>query len=249
MRVVIVTGVSRGLGPAIARVLLDRGLTVLGVGRSSAAGLEGDRYRFAPCDLADLAGIDAALAGAFGALAGLAPEFACLVNNAATTEPFGVVPRHDGAAVAGSLAVNLGAPIALAALFLRAFPEATVERKIVNISSGTARAAIAGSGLYCAGKAGLEMLTRVLAVESQDPAFRAVSLRPGVIDTDMQTRAREQSEDVLPSVAMFRKFHADRRLVAPEVAAAKIVEQVILGEVRNGATYAWPDLLKPLPEV
>ncbi|MBE7522342.1 MAG: SDR family NAD(P)-dependent oxidoreductase [Burkholderiales bacterium] len=69
MRVVIVTGVSRGLGPAIARVLLDRGLTVLGVGRSSAAGLEGDRYRFAPCDLADLAGIDAALAGAFGALA------------------------------------------------------------------------------------------------------------------------------------------------------------------------------------
>lgn len=248
MRVVIVTGVSRGLGPALARVLLDRGLAVLGVGRSSAAGLEGEHYRFAPCDLADVAGIDAAVAPAFGALAGLAPTWACLVNNAATIEPFGVTARHDGAAIARSLAVNLAAPVALAALFLRAFPDTSVERRIVNVSSGTARSAVAGSGLYCEAKAGLEMLTRVLAAEVQDPAFRAVSLRPGVIDTDMQTRAREQSEDTLPAVAMFRKFHADRRLVAPDVAAAKIVDKVILGKLRHGATYAWPDLEKPLVE-
>jgi len=160
MRVVIVTGVSRGLGAALARALLDKGLTVLGVGRSSAPGLEGDRYRFADCDLADVAGIDAALSPAFGALAGLAPRWACLVNNAATTEPLGVTSRHDGAAIMRSLAVNLGAPIALGALFLRAFPDAAVERTIVNVSSGAARAAIAGSGLYCESKAGLEMLTR-----------------------------------------------------------------------------------------
>lgn len=252
MRVVIVTGVSRGLGAALARALLDKGLTVLGVGRSSAPGLEGDRddsrYRFAACDLADVAGIDAALAPAFGALAGLAPRWVCLVNNAATTEPLGVTSRHDGAAIMRSLAVNLGAPVALAALFLRAFPDAAVERTIVNVSSGAARAAIAGSGLYCESKAGLEMLTRVLAVELQDSSFRAVSLRPGVIDTDMQTLAREQAEDVFPSVAMFRKFHADRRLVAPDVAAARIVDKVILGRLRNGAVYAWPELEKPLVE-
>ena len=92
------------------------------------------------------------------------------------------------------------------------------------------------------------MLTRVLAMEQNDAAFRAVSLRPGVIDTDMQTLARGQSEDVLPSVAMFRKFHADRRLVAPDVAAAKIVDKVILGKLRHGATYAWPELEKPVLE-
>jgi benzil reductase ((S)-benzoin forming) len=248
MRVVIVTGVSRGLGAALARVLLDKGLTVLGVGRSSAPGLEGERYRFATCDLSDVAGIDAALAPAFGALAGLPPAWVCLVNNAATTEPLGVTSRHDGAAIQRSLAVNLGAPVALAALFLRAFQDASVARTIVNVSSGAARAAIAGSGLYCEAKAGLEMLTRVLATEQPDSNFRAVSLRPGVIDTDMQTLAREQTEDVFPSVAMFRKFHSDRRLVAPDVAAAKIVDKVILGKLRNGATYAWPELEKPLLE-
>ena len=163
MRCVIVTGVSRGLGAALARVLLDRDAVVLGVGRSSAAGLEGERYRFAACDLADVAGIDAALAPAFGALSGLSPRSVCLVNNAATVEPVGLVAMHDGAAIDRSLAVNLAAPVALSALFLRAFADTAVERRIVNVSSGAARSAIAGESLYCAAKAGLEMLTKVLA--------------------------------------------------------------------------------------
>ena len=132
MRCVIVTGVSRGLGAALARVLLGREAVVLGVGRSSAADLQGERYRFVQCDLADVPGIDAALAPAFGALAGLAPRSVCLVNNAATVEPVGLVEMHDGDAVARSLAVNLAAPVALSGLFLRAFADPAVERRIVT---------------------------------------------------------------------------------------------------------------------
>jgi len=248
MRCVIVTGVSRGLGAALARVLLDRDAVVLGVGRSSASGLEGERYRFAPCDLADVAGIDEALAPAFGAIAGLSPRSVCLVNNAATVEPVGLVAMHDGAAVARSLAVNLAAPVALSALFLRAFPDTSVERRIVNVSSGAARSAIAGESLYCAAKAGLEMLTKVLAVEVRDATFRAVSLRPGVIDTDMQVVMRAQDERTLPGVAMFRDFKTSGRLATPEDAALRIADRIVLGTVRHGATYAWPDLEGPLPE-
>ncbi len=247
MRCVIVTGVSRGLGAALARVLLERDAVVLGVGRSSPAGLEGERYRFAACDLADVAGIDAALAPAFGAIAGLAPRSVCLVNNAATVEPVGLVAMHDGTGIARSLAVNLAAPVALSALFLRAFADSAVERRIVNVSSGAAHSAIAGESLYCAAKAGLEMLTKVLAAEVRDATFRAVSLRPGVIDTDMQTVMRAQDERTLPGVAMFRDFKASGRLATAEDAALRIVERIVLGNVRNGATYAWPDLDRPLP--
>ena len=248
MRCVIVTGVSRGLGAALARVLLERGATVLGVGRASNASLASDRYRYAECDLADAAGIDAALAPAFGALAGLAPRRVCLVNNAATVDPVGLVAMHDAAAVARSLAINLAAPIALAGLFLRAFAEPGVERRIVNVSSGAARSAIAGASLYCTAKAGLEMLTRVLAAEHRDGNFSAVSLRPGVIDTDMQTTMRTQSETALPGVAMFRDFHASGRLASAEVAAARIADKIVLGDPKNGATYAWPDLDHPMNE-
>src|SRR5437660_12479515 len=47
----IVTGVSRGLGEALAAALLARGFEVLGVGRVSSMKLRGERYRFAECDL------------------------------------------------------------------------------------------------------------------------------------------------------------------------------------------------------
>ena len=119
MDAVIVTGVSRGLGAALARELVERGATVLGVGRATAPGLENERYRFAACDLADVAGLDAALAPAFHALAALGPKRVCLVNNAATTDPAGLAPRHDSASVARSIAINLSAPSALCSLFLR----------------------------------------------------------------------------------------------------------------------------------
>ena len=249
MRCVIVTGVSRGLGAALARALVERGATVLGVGRSSVPGLEGERYRFAACDLADVAGIDAAVGPALTALAALTPKAVCLVNNAATTEPIGPTATHDSAAVARSLAVNLAAPAALCGLFLRAFADPTVERRIVNVSSGAARTAIAGAGLYCEAKAGLEMLTRVIAGEVHDARFAAVSLRPGVIDTDMQVAMRTATEAEVPGVAMFRAFHADRRLVSPETAATKIADHIVLArKLANGATYAWPDLDRPMTE-
>jgi NAD(P)-dependent dehydrogenase (short-subunit alcohol dehydrogenase family) len=249
VRCVIVTGVSRGLGAALARALLDRGATVLGVGRSSAPALGGEHYRFAACDFADVAGLDAAVGPAFGALAAVAPASCCLVNNAATTEPMGLTSMHDSVAVARALAVNLAAPAALCGLFLRTFASPAVERRIVNVSSGAARSAIAGVGLYCEAKAGLEMLTRVIAGEMEDARFAAVSLRPGVIDTDMQTAVRTRSEAEVPAVAMFRGFHADRRLVAPAVAARRIADKIVLArKLANGATYAWPDLDRPVTE-
>lgn len=249
MKAVILTGVSRGLGAALARALVERDVDVLGVGRSTAPGLESARYTFVRAELADVEGVDAAVGPALQALAARKPASVTLVNNAATTEPMGLMRLHDSATAARSLDVNLASPAALCALFLRTFADASVERRIVNVSSGAARSAIAGVGPYCAAKAGLEMLTRVIAAEVVDARFAAISLRPGVIDTDMQTRVRGKTEAEVPAIAMFRSFHADRRLVAPDVAAAKIADKVLLAKkLRNGATYAWPDLDKPLAE-
>ena len=249
MHAVIVTGVSRGLGASLARALVERGIDVLGVGRSPPPGQGDERLRFAACDLADAAGIDAALDAPFRALAARKPASVALVNNAATTDPMGLTATLGSAAVARAIAINLAAPVALCALFLRVFANPNAERRIVNVSSGAARSAIAGVGPYCEAKAGLEMLTRVLAAEVSDARFAAVSLRPGVLDTDMQTSVRSRSEAEVPSIAMFRAFHADRRLVEPDVAAAKIAEKILLArKLRNGATYAWPDLDKPVVE-
>ena len=51
MHAAIVTGVSRGLGAALAAALLERDFVVLGVGRGSHPRLTGERYRFVRFEL------------------------------------------------------------------------------------------------------------------------------------------------------------------------------------------------------
>jgi hypothetical protein len=53
---------------------------------------------------------------------------------------------------------------------------------------------------------------------------------------------RAQSSDVLPSVELFRGFHESGQLVAPEVAAAKIADKLVLGEIEQGRTYNYREL-------
>ena len=242
MHAAIVTGVSRGLGESIAANLLGREWLVLGVGRRSSSRLEGERYRFAGCDLADAAHIGAALAGPFQALANATPGSVCLINNAATAGPVGVLGRLDAASSAAALAANLVAPIALVNLFCSVFADDKLPRRVINVSSGAAQNALPGESLYCVAKAGLEMLTRALAAEQTAPGFRAISVRPGIIDTEMQLFARSQSPDVLPCVEMFREFHSQGRLVPPDVTAAKIVDKLVLGAVEHGRTYSYQEL-------
>jgi benzil reductase ((S)-benzoin forming) len=200
----IVTGVSRGLGAALAGNLLGRGFIVLGVGRTANRGLERDRYRFAQIDLADSAAIDSILAPAFADLRLVRPASVCLVNNAATVDSIGMLGRLAASEIASALATNLTATVALANLFCRVFADSELPRRVINVSSGAADTALQGEAVYCVAKAGVEMLTRTLAAEQQAPAFRAITLRPGVMDTDMQTFARSQPPDVLPVIDLFK---------------------------------------------
>lgn len=242
MKTAIVTGVSRGLGEALARTLLAGGFAVTGIGRASGAALTAPNYRFVVCDLSDTINIDAALTPAFRAIADARPEFLCLINNAATAGPVGTIGSLDGEALAASMAANLVAPIAVANLFCRMFVDPAQVRRIINVSSGAADSPLPGGGPYSIAKAGLEMLTRQLAAEHDAAMFRAITVRPGVIDTDMQTFMRSQTKETLPSIDLFKGFHREHRLVAPETVAGKIVDKLVLGDVEQGRTYNYREL-------
>jgi benzil reductase ((S)-benzoin forming) len=239
---VIVTGVSHGLGEALAFELLRRDLHVLGVGRRSSPRLGHPCYRFLRFDLAQASMLPAVLEPAFTAIASERPSYVCLVNNAATIDPVGVLGTAEADHIVTSMAVNLVAPVVLASEFCRVFRDDAVERRIVNVSSGAARSAISGESLYSIAKAGLEMLTRALAAEHASPRFRAISLRPGIMDTPMQSYARAQARERLPSVDMFRNFHEGGQLVPPDVVARKIVDRLLLAPVEQGRTYDYAEL-------
>jgi len=242
MQAAMITGVSRGLGEALAADLLARGWNVLGVGRKSATRLSGDRYRFVELDLADVGKIDATLSAPLTDIRSSHPASAVCINNAAVAGPVGVGGRLTARDIATSFEVNLAAPAAIANLFCRVFADGAVDRRIINVSSGAAQTVLPGSAMYCAAKAGLEMLTRTLAAEQGANGVRVITLRPGILDTDMQVFMRSQAEDVLPTAGLFKGFHERGQLVAPNVAAARIVDKIVLARVEQGRTYSYAEL-------
>jgi NAD(P)-dependent dehydrogenase (short-subunit alcohol dehydrogenase family) len=242
MQAAIVTGVSRGLGAALASELLERGYTVLGIGRASNPALKAASYAFERFDLADAARVDDALAPALSRLAERKPASVCLLNNAASIGAVGTLGRLAASEITSSLVVNLVAVMTLTNLFCRIFADPRMARRVINVSSGAAQTALPGESVYCVAKAGVEMLTRALAAEQQAASFRAITVRPGVIDTDMQVFARSQSPDVLPSVELFKGFHRDGHLVAPAIVASKIVGRLVVDDVEHGRTYLYQEL-------
>jgi benzil reductase ((S)-benzoin forming) len=242
MRAAIVTGVSRGLGEALAHALLERGYYVIGVGRASGTRLTGPNYQFAEFDLAQAARVGAALESPFAQLAARRPEYVCLINNAASGTPVGVLGKLDPAEISRSIEVNLTAPAALANLFCRIFADDATERRIINVSSGAASNAMPGVSNYCIAKAGLEMLTRSLASERRNDRFNAITVRPGIIDTGMQEYMRSQPKEVVPIVAMFEGFYKSGQLVAPDTTAGVIVAKLVVDPVENGRTYTYQEL-------
>jgi len=221
MKKVIVTGHTRGLGAAIAAELQSRGLAVLGLarGRSTLAGIEQ-----AEVDMADSAALQAWLAGPALRDFLADADAAYLVNNAGVVTPVGPLAAQDPAAVLQAVMLNVGAPLALAAAFVQAAPEST--RRILHISSGAGRNAYPGWAVYCATKAALDQHARAVQLDG-DPQVLAVSLAPGVIDTDMQAAIRATPGANFPLRERFVELKDTGGLTSPEDCARNLADYLL----------------------
>lgn len=219
----IVTGASRGLGRAIAEQLLQLGHLVLGLSRNTPqapAGLE----QWA-CDLADPAPVAARLQAWLEGLDGSKFASAALINNAAMLVDPTPLRDADAAALSAAVRVGLEAPLLLSAAFLRATREWRADKRVLHISSGLGRRAMAAQGPYCAVKAGLDHLARAQALEEAllERGARVVALAPGVIDTDMQVQLRGADPGSFPDHNAFVQMKSGGHLVSPADAAAKVL--------------------------
>lgn len=221
MELYIVTGASRGLGRALVENLLaHRDMSVLAFSRAGVQGA--DLWRDVRVDLGNSAGQDTAIDAIRSALVEREWTRAVLINNAGMLEPIGINGALDSEEVRVSIAVNLTAPIALMNAFLST---SKVDGAVINISSGSGRRPTAGSGVYCTAKAGLDMASRVAALEleSQSRAITVTALAPGIFETDMQVTARSKTVKEFPAVGNFLAFKSQGLLKTPDEVAAKIV--------------------------
>ena len=227
MHLTILTGASRGLGAAMAEQLLKQGHRLLTISRHVAElwVVQGADLEQWPMDLGDPVPVAARLEAWLRAQATLSPASVTLINNAAVVSPPGplsTTPDHD---LSQAVRVGLEAPLLLSAAFLRATAGWTVPRRVLFISSGLGRRAMAGAATYCATKAGLDHLARALALEeaTQVHGAKVVSLAPGVIDTDMQVQLRSADPALFPERDRFVALQTAGQLDSPAQAATKVL--------------------------
>jgi NAD(P)-dependent dehydrogenase (short-subunit alcohol dehydrogenase family) len=222
--VILVTGASRGIGAAVARWLAAAGAGVALVARSS------EKLDVVAGQITRLGGTPLTLAGDIASAGFCARAVAqtqatfgrldALVNNAGIFEPVAFTADAEPDAWQRAVAVNLLGPFYLSRAALPALRKR--QGRIVNVSSGAATRALPAAGAYCATKAALNHLTRVLAAE--EPDVTAVAVRPGVVDTEMQRLIRRKGPAVMPAeqAAFYRDLKTDGRLEPPRVPARSI---------------------------
>jgi len=183
-RVILVTGVSRGLGRALTEKFAALGHTVLGCARNSAAVSElatrfGAPHEFRALDVTD----DAAVAAWARDVAARQQIPDLIINNAAVINRSAPLWELSASEFDRVIDVNIKG----VANVIRHFVPLLIQRKrgvIANLSSGWGRSTSPDVAPYCATKYAIEGLTQALAQELP-PGLVAVPVNPGIIDTDM----------------------------------------------------------------
>jgi len=220
--VALVTGASRGLGHAMALALAEAGADLALAARSvpdlqrtaDAAAAHGVRAEVFPVDMRKPAGIRAMVDGTVAAFGRLD----VLVNNAGISGAEKPCLDLEPGDWDETLAVNLRGP----ALCAQAAARVMVPRRrgrIINIASLGASRPLASLAPYCASKAGLVQLTRVMALELARHNVQVNALCPGYFATPMNERffATPQGQEVI------RRSIPMRRLGEPDELAPMVV--------------------------
>ena len=230
----VLTGASRGMGLALAQILLVPGNTLLCMSRKtneSLALLAGSQGAALVQWSQDLA---------LGARAGARLEqwlreqtssdfvSATLINNASMIARIAPLSEADADDLSRVLRVGLEAPMQLTSAFLRATHNWKAVRKVLNISSGLGRRAMAAQAGYCAAKAGLDHFTRCVALDEalKINGAKVCSLAPGVIDTDMQIQLRSADAKSFADRASFVQLKETGLLATPGQAAQNVLNYV-----------------------
>jgi len=233
----LITGVNRGLGHGLARACLERGDTVLGLGRNSPDDLEArPGFHFARADVTDADESAAAL----DSLLRDRERLDCVILNAGILGPIADMRDQSIDAMKDVMDVNLWAN---KTLLDRLLGRDLAIGQIAAISSGASVNGNRGWGGYSLSKAALNMLMKLYAKEREDIHFSA--LAPGLVDTGMQEQIRAMPDDApFPSVAQLKQARGTDAMPDATTAGQRVLAALerLPGLIESGA---FADIRKP----
>ncbi|KAJ4478212.1 hypothetical protein J3R30DRAFT_3480035 [Lentinula aciculospora] len=242
--VIIVTGASKGIGLAVTRILLNKfNANVVTLSRTITPGLRdlaSDRLLTLECDVAN----ESALLESIKITIEKLTYIDGLVLNAAVINP--VCRIGDDTPISAwkdHFDINFFSLITSIKATLPSLRKSELGGKIVFVSSGASVKGFPGWGPYNASKAAMNSLCRTMAEE--EPSVVSVALRPGVVDTSMQTVIRDQDSAKSMGERQYKIFldaHASDSLLKPETPGQVIAGlSVYCPKELSGQFVSWDD--------
>ena len=237
-RFAVVTGASRGVGAAVCRSFVQRGMFVLGVGGAEPP-FRHPSYLHRCLDLSEPFNVYEFFERTFVELVPkVQADEVILVNNSATIAGISELETQPLSSFCRALTLNAAVPIWLMGFVSRCFPARPV--RTLNLSSSAAEHAHPGWSSYCAGQSALLMASRVFVAEQltrarpMAPPRLVICFAPGSIDSMTQQRLRDTNPEVFPRLAKFHRLNDEEPSFSIHEISETIAELVSLNLQRRG---------------
>ena len=241
----IVTGATGGLGKAISNSILIKGGKLLVVARdlnkinSYVDTVEKSKLPFLfkiQSDLSkeeDLKNVEKIINQLIKSNKDIEEIF--LFNNASIIDPISLIKDVKFKDISNALVLNISTAYTLSSTLLRIKQSnQKIRINIINISSGVSINAVKGWSAYCISKAGLNMLSKCIAIENEFDDVFSLSINPGAIDTGMQEKIRNADSVQIPATKKFETMYNEGKLQQPNDVADKLFRILASNDYSNG---------------
>lgn len=238
MNIYYITGTSRGIGKAMAELLIqDDSNFVIGISRKES--IKHRNYIHVTLDLTDVTAVKN-----FKFDKHENAKRICLINNSGDIGMVKPVGKLTNEEIIRNYNLNLVSPCLLMNSFMHTYQLMQAEKIIINMSSGAGKNPVDGWSMYCASKAGLDMFSKVVDLEEKVRShknFRVLAIAPGVVDTEMQVHIRNAKQEDFSRLKDFITFKKDNILLQPDAVAQKFIHIIDNLSVVNEVVIAAKD--------
>lgn len=235
MNIVIITGGSKGIGKALAEKYVQENYKVFSLARSIS---DVDATTQIPVDLSNLSEATKAFTMLLDSLENEEISSITLINNAGRLGEIANLENISVDDIAMTVQLNTTTPLVLSSMFINFSKQLSCKKSIINISSGAGVNAYAGWSVYCNSKASIDMLTKSIHEEQKElkNGVQSYGIRPGVVDTNMQTQIRSTDESNFKLKQRFVDLKENNQLYTTEFVANTIFDFVTNEKLVSGET-------------
>ncbi len=241
MKYFIITGTSKGLGEALALRLLKEGNTLFCSSRKrnenliKSANEKNVAIHYFEKDLSSTEGIKEIMDQIFNVVDLENTEHISFINNAGIISPIKQFGKLTEKEIIENVNINLISPMIITNYFMSKLANFKGDKRIINISSGAGKKPVPSWGSYCVSKAGIDMITQVIASEEKEDGLKVISFAPGVMDTNLQIDVRSTNSDDFEMLDTFNGLKENGKLLDANYVAEKVESLLFTNEFEQGA--------------